>query len=104
VRRTDPGDPNLCPVYSFHQIYSNEATRDWVQQGCRSASFGCLECKQPVVDAVLAELQPMRVKAQAYLDDPTLVRNVIADGCERARKLASDTLRDVRESVGLAYS
>src|SRR5487761_2797990 len=100
VRRTDPGEPNRCPVYSFHQIYSDEKTRDWVQQGCRSAGIGCLECKQPVVEAVLAELQPMRAKAQAYLDDPTLVRNVIADGCERARKLAADTLRDVRESMG----
>jgi tryptophanyl-tRNA synthetase len=104
VRRTDPGEPNRCPVYSFHQIYSDEKIRDWVQQGCRSAGIGCLECKQPVVEAVLAELQPMRAKAQAYLDDPTLVRNVIADGCERARKLAADTLRDVRESMGLSYS
>ncbi|MBU6504486.1 MAG: tryptophan--tRNA ligase [Betaproteobacteria bacterium] len=104
VRRTDPGEPNRCPVYSFHQIYSDDATRDWVQQGCRSAGIGCLECKQPVVDRVLEELRPIREKAQAYLDDPTLVRNVIADGCERARKLAADTLRDVRESIGLSYS
>ncbi len=104
VRRTDPGDPNRCPVYGFHQIYSSDSTRDWVEQGCRSAGIGCLECKQPVIERVLEELRPMREKAQAYLDDPTLVRNVIADGCERARKLAADTLRDVRDSVGLAYS
>ncbi len=104
VRRTDPGEPLRCPVYTYHQLYSDEKTRNWVQQGCRSAGIGCLECKQPVIERVLEEIRPMRAKAQAYLDDPTLVRNVIADGCERARKLAGDTLRDVRESMGLEYS
>ncbi len=104
VRRSDPGEPTRCPVYTFHQIYSDESTREWVQQGCRSAGIGCLECKQPVIEKVIAELRPMREKAQAYLDDPTLVRNVIADGSERARKLASDTLRDVRESMGMLYT
>jgi tryptophanyl-tRNA synthetase len=104
VRRSDPGDPDKCPVWEFHKIYSDEATKDWVQKGCRSAGIGCLECKQPVIDAVLKEQEPMRERAQVYLDDPTLVRNIIADGCDRAHKLAGETMRDVRESMGLNYS
>jgi tryptophanyl-tRNA synthetase len=104
VKRSDPGDPAKCPVWQFHLIYSDEARRDWVQKGCRSAGIGCLECKQPVIDAVLAELKPIREGAQKYLDDPTLVRNVVADGCEKARKLAQETLREVKQAMGLDYT
>ena len=104
VRRTDPGDPAKCPVWQFHVVYSDEPTREWVQQGCRSAGIGCIECKQPVIDAIVAEQNVMRERAQPYVEDPTLVRNIIADGCERARKLAQETMRDVRESMGLSYS
>ncbi len=104
VRRTDVGNPDKCPVWQLHQVYSNEDTKNWVQQGCRSAHIGCIECKQPVIDAVLAEQKPMRERAQLYLDDPTLVRNIITDGCEKARKLAAETMRDVREAMGLNYS
>jgi uncharacterized protein (TIGR00369 family) len=103
VRRTDPGDPERCPVWQLHLVYSDEGTKQWVQQGCRSAGIGCLECKQPVIDAMLKEQAPMHERAQAYIDDPTLVRNIIADGCERARKLAAmrETMRDVRAAMGL---
>jgi tryptophanyl-tRNA synthetase len=104
VRRTDVGDPDKCPVWQLHQVYSTDDTRQWVQQGCRSAAIGCIECKQPVIDSVLLEQNPMRERAQQYLDDPTLVRNIIADGCEKARKLANETMRDVREVMGLDYS
>ena len=104
VRRTDPGDPEKCPVWQFHLIYSDESTRNWVQEGCRSAGIGCIECKQPVIDEVLREQSVMRERAQPYVEDPTLVRNILADGCERARKLAQETMRDVRESMGLSYS
>jgi tryptophanyl-tRNA synthetase len=104
VRRSDPGDPEKCPVWEFHKVYSDEVTRTWVQKGCRSAGIGCLECKQPVIDAVLKEQEPMRERAQLYLDDPTLVRNIIADGCDRAHKLAVETMRDVRSAMGLNYS
>jgi len=103
VRRTDPGDPDKCPVWPFHQIYSDERTQKWVQEGCRSASIGCLECKQPVIDAIIKEQAPMHERVQPYLDDPSLVRSIIADGCERARKLAGETMRDVREAMGLSY-
>ncbi len=103
VRRTDAGDPDKCPVWQLHQVYSTNEIKDWAQKGCKSAGIGCLECKQPVIDAILAEQEPMRERAQQYLDDPTLVRNIIADGCEKARKLAQDTMRDVREAMGLNY-
>jgi tryptophanyl-tRNA synthetase len=104
VKRSDPGDPDKCPVWQFHLVYSDDKTKAWVQQGCRSAGIGCLECKQPVIDAVLAEQAPMRERAQGYLDDPTLVRSIVADGCDKARELARETMREVREVMGLNYS
>ena len=104
IRRTDAGDPEKCPVWQLHKVYSNEDTRQWVQQGCKSAGIGCIECKQPVINGVLEEQKPMRERAQIYLDDPSLVRNIIADGCEKARKLANETMRDVRDVMGLGYS
>jgi len=104
VKRSDPGDPAKCPVWQFHLVYSDDKRRQWVQEGCRSAGIGCLECKQPVIDAVLEEQKPMRERAQRYLDDPTLVRSIVADGCEKARKQAQETLREVREVMGLNYS
>ncbi len=103
VRRTDPGTPEKCPVWQFHLVYSEEGRKEWVRQGCTTAGIGCLECKQPVIDAVLEEQKPMRERAQMYMDDPTLVRNIISDGCEKARELASETMRDVREAMGLNY-
>ncbi len=104
IRRTDPGDPAKCPVWQLHQVYSDDAIKQFVIAGCKSASIGCIECKQPVIDAVLVEQRPMRERAQLYLDDPSLVRNIIADGNEKARKLATETMRDVREAMGLSYS
>jgi len=103
VRRTDVGDPEKCPVWQLHQVYSDQACRDWVQKECRSAGIGCLECKQPVIDGILREQAPMRDRAQTYLDDPQLVRSIIADGNGKARKLAQETMRDVREAMGLNY-
>jgi tryptophanyl-tRNA synthetase len=104
VKRSDPGNPDVCPVWQLHLVYSNAERKDWVRKGCTTAGIGCLECKQPVIDAVLAEQGPMRERAQKYLDDPTLVRNIVADGCEKARKLARETMREVREAMGLAYT
>lgn len=104
VRRTDSGDPDKCPVWQLHQIYSDNTVKQWVQTGCRSAGIGCIECKQPVIDAVLKEQEPMRERAKMYEEDPQLVKNIIADGCEKARKLAQETMRDVREAIGIDYS
>jgi tryptophanyl-tRNA synthetase len=103
VKRTDPGNPEKCPVWELHKIYSDEERKKWVQKGCTTASIGCLECKQPVIEAINAELAPMRERAQVYLDDPTLVKNIAADGCEKAKRLAAETMRDVREAMGLIY-
>ena len=103
VRRSDPGEPTRCPVFQLHEVYSDSATRDWVVKGCTSAGIGCIECKQPVIDVIVAEQQPMHERAQQYLDDPTLVRAIVADGCDQARKLAQETMRDVREAMGLGY-
>ncbi|MGZ8273258.1 MAG: tryptophan--tRNA ligase [Burkholderiaceae bacterium] len=104
VRRTDKGEPERCPVWQLHKVYSDEPTREWVQTGCRTAGIGCLDCKQPVIDAVIGELAPMRERAQRYLEDPSLVRNIIADGCDRARALAGETMREVREAMGLPHA
>jgi tryptophanyl-tRNA synthetase len=104
VRRSDPGDPEKCPVWQFHLVYSDDQVRDWVQQGCRSARIGCLECKQPIVDAVLAELIPIQQRAQEYAAQPELVRNVINEGCERASDVAHETLEEVRHAMSLVMS
>ncbi len=103
VRRTDAGNPANCPVWQFHLVYTDDATRQWVTTGCTSAGIGCIECKQPVIDAVLAELAPIRERAQYYEDNPDQVRNILADGCEKAQELARDTMRDVREAMGLTF-
>ena len=103
VKRNDPGNPDKCPVWPMHLVYSGDERKKWVRKGCTSAGIGCLECKQPVIESVLAEIAPMRERAQAYLDDPTLVKNILADGCDKARKLATETMRDVREAMGLTY-
>ena len=101
VRRTDVGDPAKCPVWQLHLVYSDDKTREWAAAGCKSAGIGCLECKQPVIDGVLKEQTPMHERAQKYLDDPTLVKNILEDGCEKAGRLADETMRDVRQAMGL---
>ena len=103
VRRTDPGTPEKCPVWLMHQVYSDEGVRDWVRQGCTSAGIGCLDCKQPIVDAVLAELEPIRDRAEQYIRNPSLVRNIIEAGCDAARTVARETLQEVRAVMGLGY-
>jgi tryptophanyl-tRNA synthetase len=103
VRRTDPGDPEKCPVWDLHKLYSSPETQQWVQQGCRTAGIGCLECKKPVIEVVVQEITGMRQRAQEYEDNPDLVRGIIAEGNEKARAVASQTLDDVRQAMGLAY-
>jgi tryptophanyl-tRNA synthetase len=103
VRRTDPGTPEKCPVWNLHQVYSDVNTKEWAYNGCRTAGIGCLECKQPVIDAINAELKPIRERAAQFEEDPTVVRNIIQDGCEKAADIANDTMRDVRDAMGLNY-
>lgn len=104
IRRTDPGDPTKCPVWQLHEIYSDARVQEWAQQGCKSASIGCIECKGPVIEGVLNELKPIQERAANYAEDPILVKNIVAEGCEKARKLARETMRDVRDAMGLNYS
>ena len=101
VRRTDPGDPAKCPVWQFHEVYSDESLRDWVVQGCKSASIGCVDCKQPVIDAVLEELRPMQERAREFEEQPDVVRNIINEGCETAREEARETMDIVRHVMSL---
>ena len=103
VRRSDPGDPDKCPVWDLHKIYSDDETRDWVQQGCRTAAIGCLDCKQRLIDRVVVEIEGFRAQAREYQDNPEFVRSIIAEGCEEARDEARDTLDDVRQAMGLNY-
>ncbi|VAX13179.1 Tryptophanyl-tRNA synthetase [hydrothermal vent metagenome] len=103
VRRTDPGDPEKCPVWKLHQVYSAEDTLEWVKAGCSSAGIGCIDCKGPVIDAVKAELAPIRERAQEYEQDRGLVRKIINEGCERARDVARQTMVEVRQAMGLEY-
>jgi tryptophanyl-tRNA synthetase len=104
IRRTDPGDPAKCPVWQLHEVYSDDNTKAWVQAGCKSASIGCIECKQPVIDGVVNELKPIQERAAEYAEDPTLVKNIVAEGCDKARKMARETMREVRDVMGLNYS
>jgi tryptophanyl-tRNA synthetase len=101
VRRTDPGNPEVCPVWQFHQVYSDDGVRNWVQQGCRTAGIGCLECKQPIVDAVRAELEPIQQRARELEAEPEVVRAILNEGCDRAREVARETMEEVRHVMSL---
>ena len=103
MRRQDPGDPQKCPVWNYHNIYSDEGVKAWVQEGCRSAGIGCVECKQPIIDAILKEQQPIRERAREYEKDPDTVRGIINEGCEAAREVARETMEEVRSAMGLLY-
>ena len=101
VRRTDPGDPEKCPVWDFHRIYSGDDTQRWVMEGCKSAGIGCIECKAPVIEAVLDELAPIKERARPFEEDPESVRAILNEGRERARDTARETMEAVRPAMGL---
>lgn len=103
VRRTDPGDPAKCPVWGLHEVYTPESTREELAAGCRSAGIGCIDCKRPLIEAVLAELGPIQERAREYAADPSLVRSIVNEGSEAAREEARETLDEVRRAMGLDY-
>ena len=103
VRRNDPGNPDKCPVFQLHQVYSDDNRQQWVREGCSSADIGCLDCKQPIIDAVLGELAPLRERAREFEADPQLVRNILQEGGEEARDVAEETMDEVRAAIGLNY-
>lgn len=103
VKRTDAGNPDRCPVWQFHLVYSPETTKTWVKTECTRAGIGCLECKQPIIDAIVAEQAPMLARAEPFVSNPRLVRDIVDAGTQRARITAQETMRDVREAMGLNY-
>ncbi len=103
VRLTDPGDPEKCPVWQLHQVYSDAEIKSWVVEGCTSASIGCLECKRPVIDGICAELKPIQQRAQSYIQQPEVVKGIIQEGNDKARTAARETMEEVREAMGLKY-
>ncbi len=103
VKLTDPGDPKKCPVWQLHQIYSDESTCEWVVEGCTKAKMGCIECKQPVIDAVKEELMPMQERIAKYQSDLELIKQIIHEGSEKARHVAKETMTEVREAMGITY-
>jgi len=103
VRRTDPGDPQKCPVFALHEIYTDETTRAQLADGCRSAGIGCLDCKRPLIEAVNAEQLIMRDRARQFEQDPDLVQSILVEGAERAREVARETLDEVRSAIGISY-
>ncbi|HAY41946.1 MAG TPA: tryptophan--tRNA ligase [Gammaproteobacteria bacterium] len=103
IKLTDPGDPKKCPVWQLHQVYSDKSTMDWVSDGCVKAKMGCIDCKQPIIDAINNELAPMQERIAKYQSDPDLIRQIIFDGSERARNVARETMSEVREAMGISY-
>jgi len=103
IKLSDPGDPNKCPVWQMHQIYSPKDTLDWVIEGCTKAKIGCIECKGPVIDSVISELGPMQERIAKYQSNPNLIQEIIFDGSESARSVAKNTLEEVRDAMGITY-
>jgi tryptophanyl-tRNA synthetase len=101
VKRTDPGEPEKCPVWPLHKVYSSEETKTWAQEGCRTAGIGCLECKQPLIDAIQKEVGELRLRAKEYEENPSLVKHILKDGAQKARETAKQTLEEVKEVMGL---
>ena len=103
VRRTDPGDPTKCPVWHLHEVYSDDSIKSWCQEGCTTAGIGCLDCKAPLIEAIQKELAPLRERAQEFIDDPSIVKNILKEGAEEARVVARETMVEVRQAMGLTY-
>lgn len=103
IKRTDPGEPEKCPVWQFHKIYSNSEVKEWVQTGCRSAGIGCIDCKRPVIDAICEELKPIQASIVDYEADMPSVKRIVTEGSEAAREEASKNLSAVKEAMGIDY-
>jgi tryptophanyl-tRNA synthetase len=103
ARLSDPGNPAICPVFSLHEIYSDDATRNWITEGCTSAGIGCIDCKKPLIEAVNAEQTMMRERAKEFEEDPDLVHSILQEGAEKARDVARETLDDVRAAIGIGH-
>lgn len=103
VRRTDPGDPDKCPVWGLHLVYADDDRKKWVREGCTTAGIGCLECKKPLIEAIINEQGPIRERAREYEEDPETVDGIISEGCDAARDIARETMEEVRVAMGLGH-
>ena len=104
VRRSDPGNPDVCPVGDLHKIFSSKETMAKVYDGCRSASIGCIECKSWAADALVQLLSPMQERRKKFEENPRLAWDILEAGTERARKAASETMDDVRAAMGMSLA
>jgi tryptophanyl-tRNA synthetase len=103
VRLTDAGEPNHCPVYALHEVYSDEDTLTWAAEGCRSAGIGCVDCKKPLIEKINEEQAVYRRRAEQFVQEPDLVQSIIQEGSEKARAVARETLEDVKEAIGISH-
>ena len=101
VRLKDPGNPENCPVFGLHEIYSDEERTRWVTEGCTSAGIGCIDCKKPLIEAITSEQKERRERAAQFEEDPGLVHAILLEGSEKARDVAKETIEDVRAAVGI---
>lgn len=102
VRRSDPGNPDVCPVGDLHKIFSSAETVAKVNEGCRSASIGCIECKSWAADALVSILNPMQERRKKYEDNPQLAWDILETGSAKARTVADATMREVRDAMGMS--
>jgi tryptophanyl-tRNA synthetase len=102
VRRTDPGNPDLCPVGDLHKIFSSKDTIAKVNEGCRSAGIGCIECKSWAADSLVKLLSPMQERRRKFEENPALAWDILEDGTNRARKAAGETMNEVRAAMGIS--
>ncbi len=101
VRRTDVGNPKNCPVWQLHEVYSDDAKKQWVTEGCTSAGIGCIDCKNAVAEGINTVLAPMRARAAALAAEPEKIDRILCEGAARARALADETMSRVRAVMGL---
>jgi len=101
IKKTDPGDPEVCNIYTYHKLFSSQEELDFVSSGCKKAEIGCLACKKIITKNIANELEPIRDKYHEYLSQPDLVYNILSDGNRRANAIATEVMQEVYEKVGL---
>jgi len=99
ARKSDPGNPDVCNVFEFHKLYSDGQTIERINRECRNAEIGCVECKQIMAQNLTKALEPLREKREYYEAHPGLVDDIIANGCEKARRVAKQTMAEVRGAI-----
>jgi len=101
VKKTDPGNPDQCPVFCYHKIFSSQDDQEEINRGCRAASIGCFDCKMKVAENLIVKIAPVRERVQTSLKNPKSLDDVLRDGNAQARKVAQETMEKVREIVKL---